>query len=289
MTTERRATNVSDTRPGTLDHVCFMAADKMAFFVGELDTKPVSCISVVKHSENYAYVGQFCVDEDHCGRGYGSQLWSKALAMASAEKCNVGLAATPHMEHKFEKNGFKRTWMIKRFDFVALEAANALSVIPDNPATRILPVSEAHFNDILKYDTAICAFSRRRFLEKWLFSPNRYAYVAIGDEGRVVGYVVIRTTIKEGTWRIGPLFANDSLIAKHFYKTVFNKIAADNPTAIMSADMPYYGDGVNEGVQQIVLELSGVPKLTFARMYTQGVPPNLLLEKIFAHTALEIY
>ena len=41
--------------PGALDDVNFFAADETGFFAGELDGKVISCISVVKYSDVYAY------------------------------------------------------------------------------------------------------------------------------------------------------------------------------------------------------------------------------------------
>ena len=59
-------------RPGALDHVSFFAADETGFFVGELDEKPISCVSVVKHADDFAFLGNYIVDEPYRGSGYGN-------------------------------------------------------------------------------------------------------------------------------------------------------------------------------------------------------------------------
>ena len=48
---------VSGRRPGALGHVSFFAADETGFFVGELNGEPISCMSLVKYTENYAFLG----------------------------------------------------------------------------------------------------------------------------------------------------------------------------------------------------------------------------------------
>ena len=52
----------------------------MGFFVGELNREPISCMSVVKHTEKFAFLGHFIVDEPYRGRGYGVLTWKAALA-----------------------------------------------------------------------------------------------------------------------------------------------------------------------------------------------------------------
>ena len=46
-------------RPGALDQESYFAVDETGFFAGELDGKVVSCISVVKYSTEYAFIGQW--------------------------------------------------------------------------------------------------------------------------------------------------------------------------------------------------------------------------------------
>ena len=57
-------------KPGTLDHLSAFAADESEFFAGELDGKVISCLSVVKYSDEYAFVGQYIVDKPYRGQGY---------------------------------------------------------------------------------------------------------------------------------------------------------------------------------------------------------------------------
>ena len=62
----------------------------------------------------------------------------------------------------------------------------------------IQPACEVDFNDLLEYDTDVHVFPHQAFLEKWISARNCHASVAISDNGRVVGYTVVRTTLKRG-------------------------------------------------------------------------------------------
>ena len=100
---------------------------------------------------------------------------------------------------------------------------------------------------------------------------------------------MVRTVLrKEEGWRIGPLFADSTNIARNLYRAVFEGVAAEDQKGIVCADVPF-GDIVNQSALQIVNELFPAPVLTAVRMYTKGVPSDMLLKKIFVHTALEIY
>ena len=284
---ERAAANC--WRPGALDHVSFYAADKTGFFVGELNGEPISCMSVVKYAENFAFIGHFMVDEPYRGRGYGLLMWKAAVASIS-EGCNTAGDSTEEKAYRsvYKRIGCKPKWCVQCIDLVASKAAFALSEIPLSPAVTIQPASKVNFNDLLEYDTRIHVFPRQAFLEKWISAPNCHASVAISDNGRVVGYTVVRTTLKrEDGWRIGPLFADNAEIARSLYREACGKVGVEDPQGIITADVPY-GDLVNPDALKLVKEMSA--KLTFkcVRLYTKDIPSHMPLQKLFAITSLSI-
>ena len=284
---ERAAAN--GWRPGALDHVSFFAADETGFFVGELNGKPISCVSVVKHAENYAFLGNYKVDEPYRGRGYGILTWKAAVASINKDY-NMGGHGIEGKVPMYKRVGFHPKWCVQRFDLVASQAAFTLSRTQSPPAVMIQPACEVDFNDLLEYDTHVHVFPRQAFLEKWISAANCHASVAISDNGRVVGYTTVRMTLKKGDgWRIGPLFADNAEIARSLYREACGRVAAEDPQGIIAIDVPY-GDLVNPDALQIVKELSGtpVPKLMLMRGYTKGIPSNMPLQKLFGITALEL-
>ena len=152
-------------RPGALDHESFFAADKTGFFVGELDGQTISCISMVKYSHDYAFGGNFIVDEPYRGCGYGLQTYKAAVATLP-EGCNFAADSVEKRELTYERFGLKGTWKEQRFDVVSSKAAFSLSRIQECPTVKIQPASEVAFHDILEYDTSIHVFGRQLFLEK---------------------------------------------------------------------------------------------------------------------------
>ena len=162
------------------------------------------------------------------------------------------------------------------------QGSNYLSGLP-TPSAVIRPASEIH---LLEYDTTVHAYPRAAFLEKWISAPNCYSFAATNSDGNVVGYTVVRTIINhEDGWKIGPLFADDTNIARNLYKTVFDKVGAeDRPSATVIVSVPF-GGLPNPDALQITKELSAKLERTTGRMYRHGVPPKLQLQKVFVLTS----
>ena len=281
---ERAAAN--GRKPGALDHVSFFAADETGFFVGELDGKPISCVSVVKYAQNFAFIGNYKVDNPYRGKEYGLLTWRTALASINKD-CNIAGDAVEEKVPMYQRIGNEPKWCNQRFDIVASQAAFVLSGVQTPSSVMIQPASEVDFHDLLEYDTHVHVFPRQSFLEKWISAPNCHASVAISD-GRVVGYTVVRTTLKSGDgWRIGPLFADNSQIARSLYREACSNVAAEDPRGIIAVDVPY-GDRINPDALKIVKELSEIPTIKCVRMYKKDIPSSMPLHKLFGITALGI-
>ena len=103
------------------------------------------------------------------------------------------------------------------------------------------------------------------------------------------GYAVVRAAFKqEDGWRIGPIFANDSKIARNLYRVMIEKVAARDPNTSIAVDVPH-GSGCNpEALDIAMVELSGETEVKLVRLYTKGVPPKMPLQKIFGVTSTEL-
>jgi len=57
--------------PAPYDATVFYNLDKQGFYIGELNGKPITCISVVNWSDTYSFVGFYVCQKDFRGKGYG--------------------------------------------------------------------------------------------------------------------------------------------------------------------------------------------------------------------------
>ena len=88
------------------------------------------------------------------------------------------------------------------------------------------------------------------------------------------GYAVVSTAFKqEDAWRIGPIFADDSKIARNLYRVMIEKSLRHE-----TVDVPH-GSGCNpEALDIAMVELSGETEVKLGRLYTKGVPPKIPLQ-----------
>ena len=265
-------------RPGTLDYVSYFAADKTGFFVGELNGKPISCISVIKHTNNFAFVGTYLVDKEYHGKGYGLKTWNAAMASIN-ESYNLSGDTTTEMLPVYSKFvPIRALWCQQCFDFVLPAHFSAET---HNTVNSIEPPTKSLFPAILEYDTEVHVYPRPSFLEKWVFAPNCYCSVAIDTNGCVVGYGVVRKTQGNVSgWRIAPLFADSADIARILYRDMCAKVAAEDSEANMTVDVSYGEKFSPESLNLVAGELQGKPTFTMFRVY-KYLPPNMPLNKIF--------
>lgn len=66
--------------PGLDDAPAFLAADPDGFLVRKEAGRPVSAISVVNHSAEFAFLGLYLCHPKHRGLGHGLAVWRAGLA-----------------------------------------------------------------------------------------------------------------------------------------------------------------------------------------------------------------
>lgn len=252
--------------PGLSDAECFFAADPSGFLIGELDGDTVGCISSVSYAGRYGFVGLYIVRPEFRGHGYGWRLWQAALARLRGH--NVGLDGVVAQQSNYARSGFRLAYRNVRYRGQAEPAAIHATV---------RPAAEAAFEAISDFDRQIFPERRDAFLRPWLTQPMAGAYVA-QDGSRLTGYTVIRQC-REG-WKIGPLAADDVVIARRLYEAA----AAHAPSReAIFIDVPE----ANPDATSFLSALSLAPVFETARMYT-GPDPAIELPKLFGVTTLEL-
>ena len=184
--------------PGLEDASAFYAADPQGFFVAEVDGRAVAAISVVNHSDNFAFLGLYLCRPEFRGQGIGFKLWQHALAHAGDR--TVGLDGVPAQEANYQKSGFILADRTRRLTGEVTEEA------------LLLPLAAPEdFSALAQIDRAGTGVSRPRFLHPWLRNTRTRKTVLLREGGEVIGFAtgrVCRTGCK-----VGPVFAPDAAMA----------------------------------------------------------------------------
>lgn len=258
---------VEGWNPGLHDADAFYVTDPNGFFMGLLDNKPVSCISAVAYNESFGFLGFYIVKPEYRGRGYGFQIWNKAIEYLKTQ--NIGLDGVVTQQENYKKSGFKLAYRNIRY-----QGKSKKSNYSD---THIVKLSQVSFGDLLKYDDQFFPASRPQFLKDWINLPETMSF-GYQQNKKLSGYGVIRKC-KIG-YKIGPLFANNKEIAEKLFTAMNNFLESGS---IVFLDTPEINSAALE------LAKSHRMKMCFetARMYTKE-KPSLPLNKIFGVTTFEL-
>ena len=82
-------------RPGLKDAECFLACDPSAASVGELNGKPVACISMTKYADRFTFGVCYIVSKERRGKRHGGMLYDAVMASVMPS-CSIAIAGLLH-------------------------------------------------------------------------------------------------------------------------------------------------------------------------------------------------
>lgn len=260
--------------PGIHDADCFYSVDRTGFLIGLLDGEPISCISVVKYPDNYAFLGFYIVKEGYRGQGYGFKIWQAGMDYLAG--CDVGLDGVAAQVANYEKSGFAFAYYNARYQGTALGGGKT-------EQNNIIKLSNISFDALTAYDQSVFRSPRPDFLKLWISRPETIA-LGVQEDNKLAGYGVLRKC-REG-YKLGPLFADNSEYAQMLFSELSRRIPKD--TAIF-LDIPPVE--INPEASALVAEHHMVKVFETARMYRMAnpeTPLNLPLHKWFGVTSFEL-
>lgn len=252
--------------PGLHDRDSFYNTDPHGFFMGFLDGKPISCISAVSYGKNFGFIGFYIVHTDHRNKGYGIKIWNKAISYLKTQ--NIGLDGVVAQQENYKKSGFKLSYRNIRYKGMAKK----YTIKNDN----IVEINSIPFKELVRYDSQLFPVPRPQFLRFWISEPESMS-LGFLENNKLLGYGMIRKCVTG--YKIGPLFADNKLIAEDLFKSL-NNFAVGSAIFL---DVPE----VNKEALNLADKYKMKPIFETARMYTKK-PPVIYLKKIFGVTTFEI-
>ena len=267
--------------PGLQDAECFMACDPTAGFVGELNGKPVCCMTMAKYGDRFAFAGSFIVSKEFRGKGYGKKV--NDAGMASVKHFpTIALISGLKLEEFAKSNGFRSLFYGAFFIFNIPTAIACFSeTLITSPGVKLKRIEEVNKQALFMYDTTVFGFERHAFLSKWLRMTGSHTRVAFDSEGSIVGYTVARPTFIKGSYKIGPLFADSEAIAEKLLKAVFEELLRQvDPAPVVCIDAP------TKKATKLCERLQG--KRSFGLVYmVMNDLPGACFDKWFGYTTVQ--
>jgi len=254
--------------PGIHDADCFYAADPRGFFIGLLDEEPIGCISAVAYGDSFGFIGLYIVKPEFRGKGFGIKLWN--VGMAYLKGRNIGLDGVVEQQENYKKSRFEFAYRNIRYQGVS----SGDRII----APGIVELSKVPFEDLNAHDDTLFPAPRHEFLKCWINQPECISLGMMKDGRYLTGYGVIRKC-RIG-FKIGPLFADDEIIAEKLYEALSGHVTQGEPIFL---DTPEANSAA-----VALAKFHGMKKVfETARMYTKG-EPDLPLNRCFGITTLEL-
>jgi ribosomal protein S18 acetylase RimI-like enzyme len=263
--------------PGLHDADVFYAQDPGGFLIGELDSKPVGCISAVSYQNArgegiFGFIGFYIIAPEFRGQGYGIQLWRAAMDKLKGQV--LGLDGVFVQQDNYRKSGFEFMYRNIRFEYV--NAANQTDQ-SGTSAAQPQPLNTLPFEQVAAYDQRMFGYPRPAFLSSWLNMPDAVKLGTIRED-QLTGFGVIRRC--RSGYKIGPLFADDADTAEQIF---LDLCAQAKPGEKIYLDVPE----CNEAGMALAKRYGMGEVFGTARMYAGG-KPNLPTDKIFGVTTFEL-
>lgn len=236
--------------PGLDDATAFADADPGGFFVAEQDGQPVAAISVVNHSDSFAFLGLYLCLPAFRRRGIGYALWQHALAHAGAR--TVGLDGVAAQQENYARSGFVYAGATTRFE----GPCRAVS------ASGLRPVGPAEMGALAALDRAANGFDRPRFLNAWLTDTATRRTILLVTDGTPTGFATARLC-RQGC-KVGPVVTGDPGSAMTLAHAAANELSAQS----MIVDIP----GTQPEFQAALRAQGFAPTFETARMYRGPAP-----------------
>ncbi len=237
--------------PGTGDAPAFHAADPEGFFVSEVDGALAAAISVVNHSDSFAFLGLYICHPDHRGQGIGLALWQHALQHAGDR--TIGLDGVPAQQENYRRSGFRPAAETSRFE-------GALAAAPDD---RLRPAATSEIPELIDLANASAGYAMDVFLSGWLADTDGRHTLVLESDGRIAGFATCRRCLRGS--KIGPLVADTQETAE----ALLHAISAQIPGEYFVIDIPNDMTALAEHCRTIGMACS----FSTARMY-RGTPPT---------------
>lgn len=182
--------------PGLGDASAFHAADPEGFILAEVAGEPVGVISVVNHSDDFAFLGLYICRPEWRGRGIGRALWREGLAHAGSR--TIGLDGVAAQEANYARSGFVRTGATIRFQGPHVTGAG--------PTVRAMRPEDLPV--LLDLDRRATGVERVRFLSAWVVATPDRQTIVLEQGGGIRAFATAR--ICRLGCKIGPIIAPDA-------------------------------------------------------------------------------
>lgn len=268
--------------PGLDDAEAFYSADPEGFYVATVDNLPVAAVSVVKQGQvsggrAYGFLGLYLCQPAYRGQGLGWKVWQHGMSYLG--DCIVALDGVVDQQANYRRSGFELAYRNIRYSGAVPSLWLSEAISQKTESVNFREVVAADLDRLIEFDRSIGGVERRTYLTHWFTNTgSRKTLIA---ERRSDAEIVACGSIRacRENYKIGPLLANDSAIAKQLLVRLTNTVKA----RFISIDVPE----LNSEAVLLASSNGFQPVFETARM-SRGEPLPATPGKIYGVCTLEL-
>jgi GNAT superfamily N-acetyltransferase len=227
----------------------------------------VGTATVASYGSAVHWVGMVLVDPAERGRGLGTALLERAIALGKSRGGVLGLDATDLGRPLYLKMGFVDVAPIDRW-------SGLLRPAPE--AGRVEFIDRFSFEQAAALDREACGADRAPLLVHLLSEPDAMGWVVRDDGDRVAGYAILRPGRER--WHVGPVVADETA----YYAALLNAVGRQTREQGVLIDV------LRDEGTGLVLRQAGLEVARRLTRMTWGSAQNVLMgDRIGAATAFE--
>lgn len=171
------------------------------------------------YGDTVGCIGALLVKKEWRSRGVGTILMEKAMAYLGDH--NICVSSVSNVIPYYQSKGFQYTsFQITQFS----GSINKHKLQQPKLCVPVTKMTKGMFDLVCKYDETVHQYPRRHFLEEITDPEETITFVTVDNEsGTVTGYGCAHLTALD-IWFIGPLFANDDIIAKNLWFSLLSTV-----------------------------------------------------------------
>jgi len=259
--------------PGIHDAKTFFEIDPEGFLGVYEKSRLIGGGAIVRHSDQFGFMGLFLMAPEFRGRGIGRKLWYERrnrLLERLGDNASIGMDGVSAMVDFYREGGFEPQYLSSRFQTTASLTLTEID-------GHVTPIYDADLEDISDLDRRCFPGERPAYLSAWLRQPGAQSLCYRQENGKVAGFGTLRPC-REGS-KIGPLFAETPDVAKALMAALL--LTAKDAT--VSMDVPSRNPIASQLCKQF--EMKSVFECT--RMYF-GPKPTYDPSLIYGLTSFEL-
>ena len=267
---------VEGWNPGLHDADCFWKLDPDGFLALDLEGQMVGGGAIIRHHDQFGFMGLFIVQPAYRSQKLGTQLWyarRDQLLERLKPASSIGLDAIDAMVPFYARGGFEPLTRHRRFQLIESAGVAACPVVAGEACVDL---REVDFAEVVAWDAGCFPGDRHQFLNAWIRQPDAVS-LGVVAHGKLAGYGVMRAC--QIGYKIGPLFARDPSVADRLFRTLCRRAAGQQVFIDVPDNNPAAGRLCKDhGMSEV---------FGCVRMYL-GPVPRLDNERIFAITTFEV-